>query len=55
MSSSIHCSSGHVGCSFKNPATTFNQKGQNFFDQYEQFMSEKLQENGSRQTQLLDT
>ena len=28
--SPVHCSSGHVGCSFKNPATTFNQNGQNF-------------------------
>ena len=28
--SPIHCSSGHVGCSFKNHVTTFKQKGQNF-------------------------
>ena len=27
---SIHCSSGHVGCSFKNPATTFNQTAKTF-------------------------
>ena len=39
--SPIHCSSGHVGCSFKTPATTFNQKRQNFFAQYEQFVREK--------------
>ena len=55
MFSSIHCSSEHVGCSFKNPATTFNQNGQNFFAQYEQFMRENYQKNGLRQSQILDT
>ena len=38
-----HCSPGHVGCSFENPAKIFTQKGWEFLAQYQQFMGEKWQ------------